>query len=212
MLRSLPRAARILSPDNPKLATTKVLVLNGSSIPGETKLATTEIDTIFKNFTGSQIADDKLTKKNLMEQLPQYPIVHFAGHSEVNHEFPDFSHLALYKDKAYLLELEQLKLDKVRLIVLGSCESAAYADSGLNNQFSSLQESLLSAGADSVLANLFPVSDQIASKLLSHFYELLAQGLAKDRALQQAQQLTRANNPHPKDWAGFVLSGSKLAL
>ena len=212
LLRSLPRAAQMLNSDKPKLNPAKVLVLNGSSVPGETKLAATEIDSIFENFTGNQITDDKLTKKNLMEQLPQYPIVHFAGHSEINHEFPDFSHLALYNDKAYLLELEQLRLEKVRLIVLGSCESAAYADSGLNNQFSSLQESLLSAGADSVLANLFPVNDQIASELLSRFYELLAQGLAKDRALQQAQQLVRANNPNPKDWAGFVLSGSKLAL
>jgi CHAT domain-containing protein len=212
LLRSLPRAARMLNPVKPKSEPVKILVLDASSVPGREELSATEIDTIIGSFASNQIANEKLTKKNLMENLPQYPVAHFAGHSEINHEFPDFSHLALYEDKVYLLELEQLPLDKVRLIVLGSCESAARADSNSNNQFSSLQESLLSAGAESVLANLFPVDDRIASELLSHFYKLLAQGADKDRALQQAQQLIRTNNPNPKDWAGFVLSGSKLAL
>jgi len=212
LLRSLPRAARMLNPVKPKLDPVKILVLDASSVPGKEELSATEIDIIIGSFASNQIANEKLTKKNLMENLPQYPVVHFAGHSEINHEFPDFSHLALYEDKVYLLELEQLPLDKVRLIVLGSCESAARADSSSNNQFSSLQESLLSAGAESVLANLFPVDDRIASELLSHFYKLLAQGVDKDSALQQAQQLIRINNPNPKDWAGFVLSGSKLAL
>ncbi len=212
LLRSLPRAAQMLTPNKPKSDPVKILVLDASSVPGKKKLSATEIDTIIENFSSTQIANEKLTKKNLMENLPQYPVVHFAGHSEINHEFPDFSHLTLYEDKAYLLELEQLSLNKVRLIVLGSCESAAHADSNANNPFSSLQESLLSAGAESVLANLFPVDDRIASELLSHFYKLLVQGVDKDSALQQAQQLIRANNPNPKDWAGFVLSGSKWAL
>ncbi len=212
LLRYLPRAARMLSPVKPKSEPVKVLVLNASSVPSEEKLSVTEIDTIVDSFASSQIANEQLTKKSLMENLPRFPVVHFAGHSEINHEFPDFSHLVLYADKVYLLELEQLPLDKLRLIVLGSCESAARADSSTNNQFSSLQESLLSAGAESVLANLFPVDDRIASELLSHFYTLLAQGVDNDSALQQAQQLIRINNPDPKDWAGFVLSGGKLAL
>ncbi len=212
LLRSLPRAARMLNPVKPKSDPVKILVLDASTVPGKKELSTTEINTIIESFASNQIANEELTKKNLMENLPQYPVVHFAGHSEINHEFPDFSHLTLYEDKVYLLELEQLPLDKVRLIVLGSCESAAHADSNSNNQFSSLQESFLSAGAESVLANLFPVDDRIASELLSHFYKLLAQGVDKDSALQQAQQLIRTNNPNPKDWAGFVLSGSKLAL
>ena len=214
LLRSLPRAARMLNPVKPKSDPdpVKILILDASSVPGKEALSATEIGTIIESFASTQIADEKLSKKNLMENLPQYSVAHFAGHSEINHEFPDFSHLALYEEKVYLLELEQLPLDKVKLIVLGSCESAAHADSSSNNQFSSLQESLLSAGAESVLANLFPVDDRIASELLTHFYKLLAQGVDKDRALQQAQQLIRTNNPNPKDWAGFVLSGSKLAL
>ena len=212
LLRSLPRAAQMLNSYKLESTSIKALVLDGSSVPGERELAATEINTVFEYFAGDQIANEKLTKQNLMEHLPQYSLAHFAGHSEINHEFPDFSHLALYKDKAYLLELEQLPLDKLRLIVLGSCESAAHAGSSFDNPFSSLHESLLGAGAESVLANLFPVDDQIASELLSRFYELLAQGLAKDSALQQAQQYIRTNNPNPRDWAGFVLSGSEQAL
>ncbi len=212
LIRSLPNAARLLNADKPNSGTSRVLVLDGSSMPGEKQLAATEIDIIIKNFSTDQISGTQLSRENLMQLLPQYSVTHFAGHSEINNNFPDFSHLALYNDKAYLLEIEQLPLEKVNLIVLGSCESAAHVDYGVNNRFSSLQESLINAGAGAVLANLFPVNDQVASEFMSRFYELLAQGLAKDSALQQAQQFIRAKNPNPKDWAGFVLSGSKLAL
>lgn len=212
LLRTAPKAKQLLAEATRQGKSSQALVLDGSSVPGEDTLTTYEIATIEKFYATKKITSVHLTKQNLVTQIPQYPIVHFAGHSKVNNEFPNFSYLALYNEQAYALELEQLPLRKVKLLVLGSCESAAHADSTLNNEFTSLQESFLNAGADSVVANLFPTNDKVASDFMSEFYTLLAQGLPKDRALQKAQQFIRANKPNPKDWAGFVLSGDESPL
>ena len=211
LLRTVPTARQLLAQAS-KQSAKQVLVLDGSAVPGEEVLATSEVAVIKEMYSATHLVSGQLTKNNLLEKMPEYSVVHFAGHSKVNDEFPDFSYLALFNERVYALELEQLSLAGMKLLVLGSCESAAHADSALGNEFSSLQESFLTAGADAVVANLFPVNDQVASDFMAEFYKHLAKGLPKDHALQLAQQYIRTSKPNPKDWAGFVLSGSESPL
>src|SRR5688572_28139097 len=75
-------------------------------------------------------------------------------------------------------------------------------DSGLTRAFQY-------AGARSVLASLWSVSDDSTADLMGRFYRRLRQGESKDVALRAAQveMLGSAQFSHPALWAAFQLSG-----
>jgi len=67
------------------------------------------------------------------------------------------------------------------------------------------------ARAQSVVGSLWPVSDEAAVLLMTEFYRgLLAQGLSKAEALQQAQigMLRSRQFNHPFFWAPFIVIGN----
>jgi CHAT domain-containing protein len=75
-----------------------------------------------------------------------------------------------------------------------------------------LTRAFLYAGARSVLASLWDVSDRGTAELMERFYRRLAKGEAKDEALRAAQvEMVRARGPrsHPFYWAGFQLMGDR---
>jgi CHAT domain-containing protein len=70
------------------------------------------------------------------------------------------------------------------------------------------------AGARSVLATLWAVSDRSTPLLMKRFYGYLRAGQSRDEALRAAQMdliRTRSKGPtdlsHPVRWAAFQLSG-----
>ena len=73
----------------------------------------------------------------------------------------------------------------------------------------SLSRAFHFAGARTVLASLWAVSDRSTADLMARFYAGLARGMAKDEALQAAQieALHSADAAHPFHWAAFQLSG-----
>jgi CHAT domain-containing protein len=65
------------------------------------------------------------------------------------------------------------------------------------------------AGARSVLASLWSVSDASTADLMSGFYRALRSGATKDAALAAAQRafIRDPRLGHPYHWAAFQLSG-----
>ena len=65
------------------------------------------------------------------------------------------------------------------------------------------------AGARSVLASLWSVSDESTGELMKRFYGYLKEGRSKAEALRSAQLdlLRRSEYSHPFHWAGFQLVG-----
>lgn len=66
------------------------------------------------------------------------------------------------------------------------------------------------AGARSVIASLWPVSDTGTSQLMKTFYELYRGGASKSAALREAQLsmiATGGVNANPNIWAAFTLLG-----
>lgn len=220
LIRSLPSARQLLTKMEPNPLPLKVLVLDGSDVPNQLLLenAESEIASLFTYFKGQHIRPEALHKENIIPMLNQYSLVHFAGHSVLNGDIPDYSSMKLYEDDLYLAELQQLNLSNIDLMVLGSCESAAARETWYGDEFSSLQQSLHDAGVKSVLATLYKVDDELSSVLISHFYERLSKGDSKDKALQAAQKAARdyadENMEHEENhnWAAFVLSGSPRPL
>jgi CHAT domain-containing protein/Tfp pilus assembly protein PilF len=105
--------------------------------------------------------------------------------------------------------LESVRLD-ADLVTLSACSSGlgqAMGGEGLIG----LTRAFQYAGARSVLASLWSVSDASTAALMQRFYAHLARGVSKDRALALAQrELLRLESgrwSHPYYWAAFQLAG-----
>jgi len=147
--------------------------------------------------------------------------LHFACHGLLNRRFPLDSALALSPpgsshegvDNGLLQAWEVMEQMRLRadLVTLSACESGVGAEMG-GEGLLGLTRAFLYAGAQSVLASLWDVSDRATAELMERFYGRLARGEAKDEALRSAQvEMLRAKGPrsHPFYWAGFQLMGDR---
>ena len=73
----------------------------------------------------------------------------------------------------------------------------------------SLQTALHAAGARAAITSLWQVDDARTRELMARFYtHLWVDGLPVAEALWNAKAAQRAAGTPPRDWAGWVLSGS----
>jgi CHAT domain-containing protein/Tfp pilus assembly protein PilF len=150
---------------------------------------------------------------------PESSLVHFACHGLLDDRFPLNSALALAppepaaggQDNGFLQAwevFESVRLD-ADLVTLSACDTALgreMAGEGLVG----LARAFQYAGARSVLATLWGVSDLSTTRFMERFYGHLRSGKAKDEALRAAQidQIRgQAGASHPFHWAAFQLTG-----
>lgn len=145
-------------------------------------------------------------------------VLHFACHGLLDERFPLNSALALSipdhpgegQDNGLLQAweiFESVRLD-ADLVTLSSCDSAMGSEMG-GEGLLGLTRAFQYAGARSVLASLWSVSDASTADLMKHFYSHLRAGRSKDEALQAAQvELIRSPRfSHPFHWAAFQVVG-----
>lgn len=108
-------------------------------------------------------------------------------------------------------ELAALDLHGTQLVTLSACQTGVGRVLKVHG-VSSLRRALMMAGAQSVLASLWQVSDDSATELMSHFYTELKRGASRLEALRRASARVRAQWPHPYHWATFTLSGQSGPL
>jgi CHAT domain-containing protein/tetratricopeptide (TPR) repeat protein len=154
-----------------------------------------------------------------LRELPVRPrYLHFACHALLDRRFPLDSALALAApahpgngDNGLLQAweiFERLRLD-TDLVTLSACETGLGRDAG-GEGLIGLTRAFQFAGARSILASLWAVSDGTTAELMERFYALLRAGRPKDLALQEAQREllhSRGGAAHPVHWAAFTLSG-----
>ncbi len=94
------------------------------------------------------------------------------------------------------------------LVALSACSSALGKEMS-GEGILALTRPFQYAGARTVLASLWQVSDESTARLMSSFYRHLAAGRSKDAALQAAQRELIADpvTAHPHHWAAFQLIG-----
>ena len=161
------------------------------------------------------------TEGRVREALGKPSIVHIAGHATMNASSPLFSRVELApgssgdgSDDGRLEVHELLQLGiRSRLVYLSGCETGlgqTWATSyRAGEDYATLGQSLLYAGAGSVVATLWRIEDQAAAALATRFYHHLA-AVAPPEALARAQRdlLLEPRFAWPYHWAGHLVIGA----
>jgi CHAT domain-containing protein len=106
--------------------------------------------------------------------------------------------------------IASLPLEHLELVVLSACETGRGDVAGGEGVYS-LQRAFHLAGAQTTIASLWQVDDEITQELLTQFFDnLWHKGMGRLEALRQAQLAVRrgeGNRAQPRYWAAWVLSG-----
>ena len=177
------------------------------------------MNTIAKIFPAAEVlSGDAATKSTMLEAKNlDKRWLHFATHGILNANVPGKSYIQLARSdkpedsELTVEEIYGLDLSKTSLVTLSACQTALaetkHTDIGLD--VASIAESFCTAGAPSVVATLWSVSDESTKDLMVTFYQGLADGKTKGEALQAAE-IKVLKNPkfnHPFYWAPFILMG-----
>lgn len=153
------------------------------------------------------------------EELRSRPgILHFATHGLVDERRDLLAALALTPPLSLaanldndgllqLFEIYQLDLD-CALVVLSACGTQTGRQLDGEGVFA-LSRGFLAAGAQRVVASLWPVNDDSTALLMGDFYGRIGAGTGYARALRDARLALRRQPrwSDPYFWAPFVLSG-----
>jgi tetratricopeptide (TPR) repeat protein len=145
--------------------------------------------------------------------LRQYRVLHFATHAFVDEQSLTRTALALAPGDGEnglvgAGDLAALSLD-ADLVVLSACRSAGGVLIG-GEGVQGLTSPLLQAGARSVVATNWTISDQRVVPFIERFYDGLARGLPVPDALRAAKLGALAAGEPPRIWAAFLAIGDPL--
>jgi len=106
------------------------------------------------------------------------------------------------------LEASLLNLQGTELVILSACDSGA-GEVKIGEGVMSLRRAFRIAGAESVLASHWPVSDKATSQLMTEFMRRWRAGEPRAQAWREAQlELLRSKDfSNPYFWAAFTLTG-----
>lgn len=199
------------------MSNTRMLALSNpdpvsAPLPG----ADTEVDRLRQVFDGGErvrvFKHAEASKKNLLDSLFDYQILHLATHGYLNNESPDQSYILLAGDKDQRLtfdEIGQLEVGQMRLVTLSACQTAL-GDKSQGQEIAGLAYGFEKAGAATIIASLWSVNDESTKELMIGFYSNLKSGMPKARAMQEAQKSLMKSQKfrHPYYWAPFLVIGS----
>jgi CHAT domain-containing protein/tetratricopeptide (TPR) repeat protein len=192
--------------------------VNGMEVP-QNKLpgAKREALAIASLFNTEPLIGAQATETTVKQQMQQARIIHLAAEGLLEHGHPeDFGvqgvpgAIALTPtamDDGLLTTTEILDLDlNAELVVLSGSNTGLGRIS--NDGIQGLSQSLIIAGASSIIVSLWSVPDAPTAQLMIEFYQnWQEQGMNKAQALRQAMLTTRRQHPSPRNWATFTLIG-----
>jgi CHAT domain-containing protein len=199
----------------PLLATRSALVRDGIyDLPG----AKDEVKTVAALTAGKTFLGHSANEKAFKSAAANYRILHFAAHSQVDENNPNFSRLLLSHSPGdtsedsnlNAIELQNLEL-RADLAVLSACNTGTgLVRSGEGSV--SLARAFMQAGVPATVMSLWKVPDEATRHIMVEFYKNLKAGQRKDDALRNAKltYLASVKDPwlaSPFYWAGFVAAG-----
>ena len=159
-------------------------------------------------------------KESFIAESSKYAYLHLASHAQMNDENADYSFISFAQtddtvrqdNLLFVRELYNVPL-KAEMVVLSACETAL-GEIQEGEGIISLARAFAYAGAKSIITTLWQVSDQKSAELVTAFYQFLAEGNTKDRALWKAKNtlIEQGFNAHPYHWAGFIPIGDMRAI
>lgn len=169
---------------------------------------TDEATAVAAALPGSRLhLSDAATAEVLRRDAPGSSVVHIACHGLFRPESPDYSALRLGDAWLTAVELLEVDLDGA-LVVLTACETGRSRARGPGDEVVGLTRAALGAGASAVLVSLWLVQDDVAARLVTRWYALMATGLGAAAALRRVQLDLAQAGEHPYRWAPFVLVGA----
>jgi CHAT domain-containing protein len=184
-----------------------VSVEGAPALPG----TLTEVNAISRLEPGAtRVTGEDFTHDRAREALTKYDVVHFATHGDVDSNAPLFSAVLTSpgehgSSRLWLYEIQALKL-QAGLVVLSACQTGKGRVRG-GDEVAGFTRTLLLAGADTVVASLWDVSDESTAELMEGFYRSLRAGQPAAAAMRSAILAVRKKFPHPTYWAAFVMTG-----
>jgi CHAT domain-containing protein len=196
-----------------------VAVPQGAQEFEELPAALDECRCVVRLLSSSGVGPEQLenpSKEIILDRIEKVRFLHVACHGTFRPDAPSESGIVLIsasKEVSFLTlkEISRLNLRGIEQVFLSSCWSA---DSFIlpGRWVLSLPETIWRAGARSIIASLWRLSDDLASPLVETFYRALTSGASRDRALQQAQLACARGKfgdafQDPAFWAGLRVCG-----
>jgi CHAT domain-containing protein len=190
--------------------------------PSELKGTADEAKEISRNAANSRVLyGARATERELRAVLNSGRNVHIASHALVNQVNPMFSQIRLAAgsggrtDDNGTVDVHELLQLPVRssLVYLSGCETAAGSSWSTafrrSQDYATLSQALLYAGADNVIATLWRIDDTGAGVFAARFYEALnSRDLISALATAQRQMILDKRYSAPRYWAAYTLSGA----
>ncbi len=199
-------AANLLAFGNPAINPDVAIPLPG---------AEREVQEISQEFPGAKLFfREQANKNNFVQFAPKSPLVHIAAHAVADTLDPLHSKVLLADENGQPNYLEAkdvlaMNLGNIAMVALSACESGlGRVENG--DEVLGFTRSFLSAGASTLLASLWQVSDDATETLMTTLYTDLASGSEVQDAMRHAQRQVMANpkTSHPYFWAPFNLIGN----
>lgn len=179
-----------------------------------------EVEKIASLFSRAQVfLGAEATEERVKQVAWNVDLLHLAVHAKLDELMPFNSALVLSpphdpvpghaNGRLQVWEIVDSLHLRADLVTLSACETALGRQMD-GEGLAGLSRAFQIAGARSVLAALWAVSDVSTARFMQSFYGHLRHGAGKDRTLQAAQveQIRSPSRSHPFHWAAFQLYGS----
>jgi tetratricopeptide (TPR) repeat protein len=207
-------------------AENSVLLVKMPHTPGERNLSGVEAeDKAIRCVFGDSVrvrSLDRPSKNEVLENLGNFSIVHFACHGSSDSRDPSRSFLALQgesktiPDKLTVQEMANFNMGHAWLAYLSACSTAQNRVVGLSDEVLHLASAFQVAGFAHVVATMWESKDSICSQVAEVFYGHLTKTSDKGghdgavaEALHAAVEEIRKQSPEePQLWAQFIHTGA----
>lgn len=179
---------------------------------------TDRLVTGLKSLLGGKIfTREASTLDQFNQEAGLHRILHIGTHAESNNLSPDFSRLIFAKasdrpveeNSLFAKDIYQLDL-RSELAVLMACETGKPTFSPGEGMIS-LAHAFNYAGSKSMLMGIWKIDEQVSAEIAESFYNYLAEGKTKDKALQLAKldflSTAEGRSLSPEFWAGLIVMG-----
>ncbi|MEN9611286.1 MAG: hypothetical protein RLZZ628_2100 [Bacteroidota bacterium] len=178
-------------------------------------LKSTELDSILP-WKITTFKNENASIDNLEQYIKYYELIHFSTHAQASADKPELSALVLRSQTADedltvadLLE-PNLKMDHLKLVVLGACQTGIGKFEAGEGTIS-IARAFRIKGCESVVMTFYSVEGFSTRDILKHFYEYLSPAKDLDEVLHDAKCAylsTHPNEQHPYYWSGLGLTGN----
>ncbi len=146
------------------------------------------------------------TRTKVVAGLANARLLHFAGHAVEDPTNPAKSLLIMAADgesstALSIRDLTEVSRGRLEMAILAGCQTASLGTGGI-------AQALARSGVLFTIGSLWPVGDEVTSKLFNEFYQRLAAGVPPVQALRETQ-LTALQSRNPQlasvaSWAAFA--------